>query len=214
MERNMNLNINKKFSNKAVKGQTLSKEELKKSYKIIKKERRALALNTRQSAKFERLYEKKGYLIIAAYRKLDIPKYAYNEYLSYALEGFLQCFLMLEEGVISREKFDAYTFRTIKHAIIREISRRNRGSRSNCSYEFYENSKNQAISEDEKIILIELFEHLQATLTPRESIFLKIYLELGDVQLVANRLEISRRYSNKILQQIRQKSEEFLLDRN
>lgn len=83
-------------------------------------------LNKKQEEKFEQMVEEYKETIKLALFKTNIKPNQQDDFYTYALEGFLQAFLILEEGDISEKDFPAFAFTNMKRKIIDEIRRRAR----------------------------------------------------------------------------------------
>ena len=83
-------------------------------------------LNEEDTEIFYQLLEEKKGLITKALYKVHIPKKLHHEFYSYALEGLLVSFLILNDGGIDEKDFDRFAFTTIKRKLIDEIRYRNK----------------------------------------------------------------------------------------
>lgn len=78
-------------------------------------------LNNKQEEKFEALVEEYKDKIYLAMYKTNINRSMYNYFYSFALEGLLQAFLIMEEKGIDKKDFSAFAFVNMKRKIIDEL---------------------------------------------------------------------------------------------
>lgn len=83
-------------------------------------------LTSEQEIKFEKIYSDYQNKISLALYKCNINYKNYDYFYSYALEGLLQAFLILEAGDITKEDFSAFAFTSMKRKIIDELRRQSR----------------------------------------------------------------------------------------
>lgn len=83
-------------------------------------------LTFQQEEQFNKIVEDKKETIRIALSKCNIKSKDFDEFYSYALEGLLLSFILVEKGVIPREDFDRFSFVTMKRKVIDELRRRNK----------------------------------------------------------------------------------------
>lgn len=108
-----------------------------------------------QEYRFEKICEKYQDKIKLAIYKCNIRKDNYDYFYSFALEGLLQSFLILEAGDITEKEFSAFVFINMKRKIIDELRRLSRYKDTPIVIE--ESYSNLSYREDkiEEFILIE-----------------------------------------------------------
>ena len=83
-------------------------------------------LTIEQEEKFNDIVNKMKNKINLALYKCNIPLKQYDEFYSFALEGLLVSFLIMENGDLKKEDFEKFSFVTMKRKIIDELRRRSR----------------------------------------------------------------------------------------
>lgn len=83
-------------------------------------------LTREQEEKFEEYYANYKDKIKLALYKCNISPNNYNHFYSYAIEGFLQAFLIMEAGDIVKDDFPAFAYTNMKRKIIDELRRLSR----------------------------------------------------------------------------------------
>lgn len=83
-------------------------------------------LTFQQEEQFNKIVEDKKETIMLALSKCNIKFKDFDEFYSYALEGLLLSFILVEKGVVPRADFDRFSFVTMKRKVIDELRRRNK----------------------------------------------------------------------------------------
>ncbi|MGX7112370.1 sigma-70 family RNA polymerase sigma factor [Gemella cuniculi] len=164
-------------------------------------------LSFEQEVRFNKLVKEKHNLIIKSLRKVNIPKQLYNEFFSFALEGLLVSFLILEAGDIDNSSFDSFCFSTMKRKLIDEIRRRN--LRPTVNFNDIEQIK--IFSEDDiNFLKFEFYSSISGELTKSEKIFFKSFLKTRNFYQTIKELNISKTQGYRLLNSIKEKCKKLL----
>lgn len=164
-------------------------------------------LTNEQEIKFEELYLRYQDKVSLALYKCNIRANNYDQFYSYAMEGFLQAFLILEAGDISEEDFPAFAFTNMKRKIIDEIRRvsRNRDIVVDLEEKYVNMSY---IEEDFENFIVQ--NSLEATLNNKEKRIYSLLKKGASYKEITEKENISKTYYYNILSEIRGKCEDLL----
>lgn len=159
-------------------------------------------LTEEQEILFNNIVEKMQDKIYLALYKTNIAKKDYDEFYSYALEGLLVSFIMLENKVICEEDFEKFSFVTMKRKIIDELRRRNRNK-----YCFLEDVENLKLFESREcnIEKIVYFNSLKTILTNEEYRILNLIVLGKDYKNIFKELNISKSKGYKLIASLKNK---------
>ena len=167
-------------------------------------------LNKEDTEIFYQLLEEKKGLITKALYKVHIPKKLHHEFYSYALEGLLVSFLILNDGGIDEKDFDRFAFTTIKRKLIDEIRYRNKNK--SIPLDIFDNNILDSIDDNYDYLYIQLFEYLKNNLDNQELIFFCEYVKTLDIKRTAKAINVSLTTAYRLHKQIKGVCEKFLLD--
>lgn len=165
------------------------------------------SLNLEQEKKFEALLEIYKDKVSLALYKTNITKENYDYFYSFAVEGFLQAFLILDAGAIEEKDFSAFVFTSMKRKIIDELRRLNRNK--DIAINIEENYKTLSYKED-RIEAFIIRESLKSKLNDREMKICMKHIDGYSYKEIIKQEKISKSTYYSILASIRDKCSDLL----
>lgn len=159
-------------------------------------------LTEEQELRFNDLVERMQEKVFLALYKCNIQSRYYNEFYSFALEGLLVSFLLLEKGEILQKDFEKFSFVTMKRKIIDELRRRNREQL--VPIDKIENLK-LFESGDYKIEELEFLQSVETNFNEDEIKIFKFLLAGMEQKEIFKKLKVSKSKGYNIIRNIREK---------
>lgn len=159
-------------------------------------------LTEEQEIKYNEIVENSKDKINLALYKCNIPYKQYDEFYSFALEGLLVSFILVENNVIPKTDFEKFSYTSMKRKIIDELRRRNKEK-----YVCVDKLETIQLFEyqDSNISKLEIVESMKKELTTEEYKIFKMLVTGKDKKEIFRDLSISKSKGYTIIAEIKDK---------
>lgn len=159
-------------------------------------------LTEEQEIKYNEIVERSKDKINLALYKCNIPYKQYDEFYSFALEGLLVSFILVENNVIPKTDFEKFSYTSMKRKIIDELRRRNKEK-----YVCVDKLETIQLFEyqDSNISKLEIVESMKKELTTEEYKIFKMLVTGKDKKEIFRDLSISKSKGYTIIAEIKDK---------
>lgn len=146
-------------------------------------------LTNQQEEKFSQIYATYQDKIKLVLYKTNIHYKDYDYFYTYALEGLLVAFLILEAGDIKVSDFDKFAYMTMKRKVIDELRRLNQKREVAIDLDTYTNI---ATYQDSEIVKIDYQESIAKLITKEEKEVLSFLEKGSNIKEICQSMHISK----------------------